>query len=376
MRILVAPDKFKGSLGAAEVAEHIAAGLRDRWPDANITTLPIADGGEGTASVICSAAGGEWHTCAAHDALGNVIEARYCTIRSCATAVMEMSEAAGLWRVPEHLRNPEIASSFGVGKMLLAAADGGATNVIVGLGGSATNDGGFGLAQALGYRFFDSDGRELGRSVTELSRLARITPPPQLRLPRITVAADVRTRLLGSSGATRTFGPQKGATAEQVHTVEKALNRLADVVASDLARDVRDVPGSGAAGGLGFGLMAFSGAVIRSGFDVVAEEIGLETAVREADVVITGEGRLDAQTLQGKAPAGLARLARRCRKPIYAIVGELEEAAGLEELFERVMVVKPDGMPRDAASRNAPSLLRLRARELAEQLLQDDVAAP
>ena len=375
MRILVAPDKFKGSLDARGAAEAIAAGLRDVLADAEITTLPIADGGEGTASVICSAAGGEWHVCAAHDALGNGIEARYCTIADGETALMEMSEAAGLWRVPEHLRNPEIASSFGVGEMLLAAAGGGASNIIVGLGGSATNDGGLGLARALGYRFFDGDGRDLGSNVTELLRLDHITPPSQLRLPKITAAADVRNPLLGTAGATRTFGLQKGATEEQVETLELALGRLAEIVARDLGRDMRNVAGSGAAGGLGFGLMVFCGGAMRSGYEVVAEQIGLAAAVRDADVVITGEGRLDAQTLQGKAPAGLARLSRECGKPVYAIVGELEDAAGLAELFERIIVAKPDGMALDVAIRNAPALLRHRARELAEQLRQRDVAA-
>ena len=371
MRILVAPDKFKGSLGAGEVAEHIAAGVRDRLPDAEITTLPIADGGEGTASVICSAAGGDWHACAAHDALGHPIEARYCTIANGDTAVMEASEAAGLWRVPSLLRDPDVASSFGLGEMLLAASRGGATNIMVGLGGSATSDGGFGMAQALGYRFFDSVGREIGRKVTDLLRLHVIAPPSQLCLPKITAAADVRNPLLGSAGATRTFGPQKGATAEQIERLELALIRLADVVARDLGREMREIPGSGAAGGLGFGLMAFCGAVIRSGFDVVAEQIGLEAAVRDSDIVITGEGRLDAQTLQGKGPLGVARLARACGKRVFAIVGEFEAAPGLGEFFDSIVVAKPEHMPRDVAIKNAPSLLRLRAREFAEHLRQD-----
>ena len=368
MRILVAPDKFKGSLSAAEAAEHIRAGLREALPGAVITALPIADGGEGTVSVICSAGGGAWRVCAAHDAFGNEIEARYGTIAGGHTAVMEVSEPAGLWRVPEHLRNPAVASSFGVGEMLLAAAGRGATRIVVGLGGSATNDGGFGLAQALGYRFFDSDGRELGRSVTELLRLARIAAPFELRPPEIIAAADVRNALLGCAGATRTFAPQKGATAEQIETLELALARLADVVARDLGQEFRDVPGSGAAGGLGFGLMTFCGAAIRPGFDVVAEQIGLEAAVRSSDIVITGEGRLDAQTLHGKGPAGVARLSRACGKKVYAIVGEIEEAAGLEELFEKIIVATPEGMARDVAIRSAPSLLRLGARELSEHL--------
>ena len=177
MRILVTPDKFKGSLGAAEVAEQIAAGLREALPQAEITTLPVADGGEGTAEVICGAAGGEWHQCNAHDPLGAAVTARYCTIANGATAIMEMSEAAGLWRVPEHQRDPNRASSFGVGEMLLEAAGRGAAQIIMGLGGSATNDGGYGMARALGFRFLDAQGTELGGAVLDLLQLRRIERP-------------------------------------------------------------------------------------------------------------------------------------------------------------------------------------------------------
>ena len=239
MRILVAPDKFKGSLGAAKVAEHIAAGLREELPGAEITELPVADGGEGTAGVICAAAGGVWHTCAAHDALGNTIAARYCTVENGAIAVMEMSEAAGLWRLPERLRNPETASSFGVGEMLLDAARRGAQRIIIGLGGSATNDGGSGMARALGFCFLDAQGGELGCSASELVRLHQIEVPAELRLPSITAAVDVQNPLLGEHGATRSYGPQKGADAEQVHRLERALARLADVVAREFGTDAR-----------------------------------------------------------------------------------------------------------------------------------------
>lgn len=370
MRILVAPDKFKGSLGAAQAAEHIAAGLREGLPSADIATLPIADGGEGTASVICSATGGEWHACAVHDALGNRVDARYCTIANGTSAVMEMSEAAGLWRVPEQLRNPETTSSFGVGEMLLDAARHGTQHIIIGLGGSATNDGGFGMARAVGFRFLDAQGVELGYSASELVRLHEVKSPSALRLPSITAAVDVQNPLLGENGATRSYGPQKGATAEQVQRLERALERLADVVARQLGSDARHVAGSGAAGGLGFGFITFCGAGVRSGFEVVAERVGLEVAVRAADVVITGEGRLDAQTLQGKAPAGVARLARKFRKRSCAIVGE--SASGTEEhaLFDDVVVARPAEMSHGDALRDAPMLLREAARRLAARISQ------
>ena len=371
MRILVAPDKFKGSLSAAEAADIIAAGLRDALGSAEIKLLPIADGGEGTASVICAAAEGEWAECDARDALGNIVRARYCTIRSGRTAVMEVSEPAGLWRIPEHLRNPEIASSFGVGQMILDAGRSGATEIVIGLGGSATNDGGFGMARALGFRFLDVAGEQIGEAASELLRLDRIVPPPGLDLRPIIAAADVDNPLLGGSGATRTFGQQKGATLAQLDTLERALARLADVVTRDLGCDVRELAGSGAAGGLGYGLVAFCGASIHSGFEVVAKYIELEAAVRESDIVITGEGRLDAQTLHGKAPAGVARLARKLGKRAYAIVGEFDGGARLDELFDAIFVAKPAGTPIPEAINQAPTLLRLAASELASCIARE-----
>ena len=369
MRILVAPDKFKGSLGAAEVAEQIAAGVRDRLPRVEIRILPIADGGEGTAQVICGAVGGEWHTYTVHDALGAEVEARYCTIAADTTAVMEMSEAAGLWRVRDHLRDPERASSFGVGEMLLDAARRGAANIITGLGGSATNDGGFGMARALGFRFLDARGGELGHAVPELLRLRRIEPPAPLRLPAITAAVDVRNPLLGERGATRVFGPQKGATPAQVELLETALARLADVVAES-GNDFRDVHGAGAAGGLGFALLSFCGAEIRSGFDVVAERIGLAAAVRDCDVVITGEGRLDAQTLDGKAPAGVAKLARQHGKRIIAVVGECSAGREWQQLFDAVFPLVAAGLTREEAVRHVRKRLRECGRAAGEHLNQ------
>ena len=368
MRILVAPDKFKGSIGAAEVAQHIAAGLREALPDAEITSLPIADGGEGTASVICSAAGGEWHTCALHDALGNTVDARYCTIDGTRTAVMEMSEAAGLWRVPESLRNPETASSFGVGEMLLDAARRGTQQIIIGLGGSATNDGGAGMARALGFRFLNAEGNDIGEAVTDLLQLETIVRPASLQLPPIIAAVDVQTPLLGGDGATRVFGAQKGATPAQAERLERALARLAALVSRDLGQSVSEMPGSGAAGGLGFGLVAFCGASIQSGFDVVAKHIGLEAAVRDHDIVITGEGQLDSQTLRGKAPSGVARLARKLGKRAYAVVGQFDGGGSVDELFDGIIVAKPTGMSAEEAIKRAPMLLREATAKLAARI--------
>lgn len=369
MCILVAPDKFKDSLGAAAVAQHIATGLRDVLPEAEIILLPIADGGEGTARVICEAAGGERHSCEMHDPLGRSVRARYGTIANGQTAVMEMSEASGLWRLRPEERDVMRASSFGTGELLLDAAGRGAKEIIIGLGGSATNDGGFGMARALGFRFLDHDGRELSGSVAELLQLARIHRPERLLLPKITAAADVRNPLLGAEGATRTFGPQKGAGPAEVETLEDSLRRLADVAAREFGQDFRDELGTGAAGGLGFGLMTFCGAGLREGFAVVAEQIGLEAAVCAADVIITGEGRLDRQTLAGKAPAGVAKLARRHGKRVCAIVGEASEESGVRSLFDGVYELARPPITRAESQRRTVELLRERAAELARLFL-------
>lgn len=360
MRILVAPDKFKSCLSASEVAANIALGLRDVLPSADITLMPIADGGEGTAAVICAARKGEWHACDVHDANGAIVTARYCTVASGTRAVLESSEAAGRWRIAPEQRDPDLASSFGVGEMLLDAARRGVHEILVGLGGSATNDGGFGMARALGFKFLNNDGNALNGRVSELMQLAEIQAPQNLRLPRIIAAADVRNPLLGPRGCTNVFSAQKGARAEQIGVLEAALARLASASKSDK----HNLPGAGAAGGLGFGLAAFCGAEIRSGFGVVAQAIGLFKAIAAADVIITGEGRLDAQTLEGKAPAGVARLARKAGKRVFAIVGSADGAG----LFDRIVSLTDSGIFVAEAMHRAPELLRTRAAELAQTL--------
>jgi glycerate kinase len=379
MIILIAPDKFKGSLSAREVADHIASGLRDRLPNAIIRTLPMADGGEGTAEVICDARGGEWVNCAAHDALGRAIEARYAWLADHATAVMEMSAAAGLWRIAPDERDLLSANTCGVGEMMNHAAERGAREILLGLGGSATNDGGLGMARALGFRFMGTEG-ELAhpRDLATLTRIfstsavgnstalsRRVREGTSGVFPRVIAAVDVRNPLLGPRGATSTFGPQKGGTPEQLEILESGLRRLADVVTRDLGCDFRDVPGAGAAGGLGFGLMTFCGAPVKSGFEVVAEFVGLRSAIEDADVVITGEGRLDEQTLEGKAPAGVARLARQLGKPVFAIVGSSGVQAATSALFDAVLVLARDQITPDESRARAGELLQERARELA-----------
>ncbi|HEV2842552.1 MAG TPA: glycerate kinase [Chthoniobacterales bacterium] len=369
MRVLIAPDKFKGSLSAREVADNIAAGLRDVLPAATIEVAPVADGGEGTADVICQACAGDWVECDSHDALGSAIAARYVWLRDQSTAVMEMSEAAGMWRIAPHERDPMRANTYGVGEMLLDAAQRGAREITVGLGGSATNDGGFGMARALGFRFLAEE-RELTNGPAELVNLTRIVRDVKAAVPfpQIIAAVDVKSPLLGARGATRTFGPQKGVAPDELDLLESALSRLAEVIARDLDCDFRDAAGAGAAGGLGFGLMSFCGASVRPGFEVVAEAVGLKAAIERSDVVITGEGRLDAQTLEGKVPAGVARLAHESGKRVFAIVGATSESAAVRSLFEGLYVLAREPVTMQGAMMRAGELLQERARELGRAL--------
>jgi glycerate kinase len=365
MRILIAPDKFKGALNAREVAQNVARGLLDVLPDAQIEIVPMADGGEGTAEAICVARGCSWLKCKAHDPLGREIDVRYVWIDQEKLAVIEMSEAAGMRRLSESERDPIRATTFGVGEMILDATERGANEIIIGLGGSATNDGGFGMARALRFRFFDEGENEI-QSVVELPLLNRIERPKERQAPRILAAVDVKNPFLGENGATRVFGPQKGASNSEVDNLERALTKLADVVTAEFGFDYRNQAGAGAAGGLGFGLLSFCGATNRPGFEVVAETVGLEPKMKDADLVITGEGSLDRQTLEGKTPVGVARLARKLHKPVFAIVGRASEDRELRELFDGIYENERPGMSQQENMKRAAELLRENARELAD----------
>lgn len=368
MRVLIAPDKFKGSLGAFGVAEEVARGIRDVVPDAIIDVAALADGGEGTADVIARECASDWIACAAHDSLGRAIDARYLWIRDGAVALIQMSEAAGLHRIQADERDVLRANTFGVGEMMLHAVGRGAREIVVGLGGSATNDAGFGMARALGFQFLART-QELRDGPAELTGLTRVVRPNE-QFPPIIAASDVQNPLLGENGATRVFGKQKGARESDMPLLESALTKLADVVARDLGCDCRDRPGAGAAGGLGFGLLTFCDAKLRSGFEVVAETIRLRERMMCVDLVVTGEGRLDAQSLQGKAPAGVARLARELNKPVCAVVGESADAAA-EAMFDKVFALVRPPIDRTTAIRLTSDLLRERGREIAHLYCTD-----
>lgn len=353
MRILLASDKFKGSLAADEVARILAETLGRELPQATFDLCPIADGGEGTTAALIGALGGEWRATQVADARGRPVLARHGWVAARRLAILEMSAASGLALVSDLPLDPAQASTFGTGELLLAAA-GGADEVVMGIGGSATNDGGLGMALALGWNFLRADGSAFQPTLDSVTKAARLAPPPR-RLPAIRVACDVDNPLLGPRGATRVYGRQKGV--RDMAWFETRLAHLADLARDHLGADLREVPGAGAAGGLGFGLMAFAGAELTSGFGLVAATLGLEARIRAADLVITGEGRLDAQSLSGKGPGGVARLARSLGKPVAAFCGDLADGAEVAALFDLAVPIRPRDLPVAESMREARSLL-------------------
>ena len=370
MKIVIAPDSFKDSLSAEKVADAIAAGLADALPHAQLVTCPMADGGEGTVEAIVAAGNGQLRRNHVQGPLGEPVEAHWGWLPDSHTAIIEMAEASGLQRVPVAQRDARISSTFGTGELIKAALDAGAQRIILAIGGSATNDAGAGALQALGLRLFDAEQQLLAPGGLALSRLARIELSgldPRLADVRFEIAADVNNPLCGEHGASAIFGPQKGATPEHVHLLDQALGHFADHCAAVLPKDVRDEPGSGAAGGLGFAAKAFFGAQFRAGVEVVAELVGLAEAVKGADLVITGEGRFDAQTLRGKTPFGVARIAQAQGVPVVVLAGTLGE--GYQTLYEHginaAFAVTSGPMTLEHACANAAQLLTDRARDIA-----------
>ena len=334
MKILIAPDSFKESLSAAGVAEAIARGVALAAPHAQIVCVPMADGGEGTVDAVLAAAGGERRSTRVRGALGEMLDAHWGWLPD-GTAIIEMASAAGLEQVKPADRRPLAASSQGVGELMRAALDAGAQRIILGLGGSSTTDGGAGMLCALGLQLFDEQGQALPPGGAALARLHRIDASkldPRLADVRIDVASDVNNPLCGPRGAAHIFGPQKGASPGEVAELDAALARFAEVSAAHLGRDVQAQPGAGAAGGLGFGAYAYLSAAFRPGVEVVAELGGLAQAMEGAVLAFTGEGRMDAQTLHGKTPAGVAAIAKRAGVPVVAIAGSLGD--GYQALYE------------------------------------------
>ena len=370
MKIVIAPDSFKESLSAPNAAAAIERGVKQAFPGAQTLCVPMADGGEGTVAAVLAATGGQWRSTAVSGALGEPLDAAWGWLPD-ATAVIEMAAAAGLEQTPPARRDPLRAGSGGVGQLVRAALDAGARRIILGLGGSATNDGGAGLLAALGVRFLDADDRDLPPGGAALARLARIDTQgmdPRLAGVRVDIASDVDNPLCGPQGASHTFGPQKGASPEHVALLDDSLARLADVCARHLGRDWRDAPGAGAAGGLGFAAHAFLNARFRPGVEVVAELGKLAQAMEGAALAFTGEGRMDAQTLRGKTPAGVARIARQAGVPVVALAGSLGDgyqdlhAGGITAAFS----LAPGPVTLQQACDNAAQYLCDRARDVTQ----------
>jgi glycerate 2-kinase len=366
-RWLVAPQEYKGTLTAAEAAAALAEGLRRGAPWAELDVAPLADGGPGTVEALLAAAVGERVQLTVQGPLGAPVQAVYGRLAGGYTAVMEMAAASGLSLLPPAARDVRRASTYGTGELIRAALEAGCQRLLIGLGGSATNDGGTGALAALGFRFLDEHGQTLPPGGAALRHLARVDASgrhPRLDQVELLAGTDVVAPLLGPQGASRLFGPQKGADAEAVEELEAALERLAEVVEPALAR----VAGTGAAGGLGYGLLALAGARLMSGYAWVAQALGLEARVARADVVLTGEGRYDRQTALGKGPGELARQARALGRRVVMFAGSLSpEVPGEEALFDEVLEVSalaPPGASPAEALRSAAERWASRMRPL------------
>jgi len=371
--IVVAPNAFKGSLTALEAAEAIAEGVLSVVKDAEISLVPIADGGDGTVEALVEATHGERRLVRVRGPLSESVDAEYGLINGGKTAVIEMAKAAGLARLPPDRRDPRVTTTYGVGELMQHAYDLGARHFIIGIGGSATNDGGAGMAQALGYHLLDESGQELPAGGLALQRLARIHVGGvhgNWKDARVEVACDVSNPLTGPQGASVIYGPQKGATPAMVGELDAALGRLAQVVRRDLGLDVERIPGAGAAGGLGGGLVAFTGARLAPGAEMVMEALAFDQRLSGASLVITGEGRLDSQTARfGKGPAAVARHARNAGIPVIGIGGSVADETELALVFNAVESSITEPLTLDAAMRDARGRLRTAATRALRNLL-------
>jgi len=373
MRILIAPDKFKGSLTGGEVAAAIEAGLRAGWPDDAgelvCVSCPIADGGDGLAETLVKALGGTWRELVVNDPLGERIPARYGWIEDSgggALAIIEMAAASGLALLAGRSLDPARASTFGTGELLRHAVDSGAKEILLGIGGSGTNDGGSGVALAMGFRFFDAEGRARMDLPKALRDIVRIVPPTGLRLPSVTVACDVTNPLLGPDGCTRIYGPQKGIRSEEIPLHEERLAHLVELLGTPGETAAR-LAGAGAAGGLGFGAMVFLDAVLAPGFELVADYLGLGSLIAGADLVISGEGRLDAQSLCGKGPHGVVQMARRAGKATAMICGSYDGESLIDD-FGPIWAIRRPDRPLDEDLAEATSLIQIQAAAAAPSL--------
>ena len=368
MKILVAPDSFKGSLSAPDVAKSLREGILRVAPEIQVDLLPVADGGEGTCEAIVAAIGGKLIKRMVTGPNGNPVEAFLGIAGD--MVIIEMAAASGLALVPAGELRPREATTYGTGELMLYGLDAGCKKIVMGIGGSATTDGGAGMAQALGVRLLDADGRELGRGGGELGRLASIDVSQmdaRIAACEITVATDVSNPLYGESGCAAVYGPQKGCDAEDVAALDRNMRHYARILQEQLKKDVALVPGAGAAGGLGAGLLAFCGAALKSGVDTVLDAVAFERHVLDADLVITGEGRIDFQSAFGKLPVGVAKRAKAAANvPVVAVVGSIGQGAEAvyEHGIEAIISIIDRPMPLQEAIDSAPALLANAAERL------------
>lgn len=373
MKVLIATDSFKNSLPGTKVAEAIARGIKSEMSDVRIHSLPLADGGEGTVDALVAAANGTKRKVRVHDPLMREIEAEYGVIHK-DTAVIEMAAASGMGLLSEVERNPMITTTYGTGELIREAIEKSFKRIIVGVGGSATNDAGAGMAEALGVKLLNKDGEEIEKGGGQLDKLAKIDLTglmPEVKDTEIIVAVDVRNPLTGPDGATRVYAPQKGADESMVEQLENNLNHFARKLTETNGREIRDIPGSGAAGGLAAGLAGFLDAGIQNGFNLISELIRLEETIKEADLVITGEGMIDNQTGYGKTPHGVATMAKKYNIPVVGFAGTLGE--GYEKLlkssFDNLYPITDKPVNLKEAMHNADELLTKAAARMARSLV-------
>jgi len=363
MKIVVAPDSFKGSLTAIEVSDAIEQGVREIFPEAEIIKIPMADGGDGTVQCLVNATGGKILKEKVTGPLGDGVLASYGILGDKKTAVIEMAEASGLTLVPENKRNPLITTTYGTGQLIKAALDQGCRKMIIGIGGSATNDGGAGMIQALGVKLLDKDGEEVGFGGGELKKVFRIDTKyldNRLSETKVLIASDVSNPLCGPKGAARVYGTQKGATPEMIKKLDESLAYFAEIIKRDLDKDIKDIPGAGAAGGLGASLIAFLDAELRPGIEIMIEIVKLEQAIEDADLVITGEGKIDSQTIYGKAPIGVAKIAKKYNIPVIAVAAIISDDAEIVHQYGISSLISVSGTPMrlDESLPNKVSLIK------------------
>jgi glycerate kinase len=373
MKIVIAPNAFKGTLSASEAAHWIHEGMKKVLLHSTFIEIPMADGGEGTVNVLIAASHGKILTARVQNPLGKEIDAPFGIMGDGKAAVIEMAAASGLVLIPKTERNPLIATTFGTGQMIKAALDKGVSQIILGIGGSATVDGGAGMAQSLGVQLKDRTGKELpygGQALQNLATMDMTGLDARIEKTRFLVACDVENPLLGAQGAAKVYGPQKGATPEMVEILENALANFASVIKRDIGLDVASLPGGGAAGGLGAGLVAFCRAKLERGFEIVASAVKLEEYISSADLVITGEGRIDYQTPFGKTPSCIAALAKKYNIPVIAIGGSLGKnvenvlACGIDAYFSALCAP----MSEEEILQNAPAMLSQCSEQIARLL--------